>query len=213
MCSTFCGIPWIELCGTELDWVSLRERAERIFGRFMPDYARILLPILDKFVDSYRGNVDYYFWQNMVKNIQHGRGSGEYSTISGWVQNLYPYLGKEPNPYLKPWDQMGFQDGPGIDRFPEGEVSSCSVEWDYFGTLYPLQFHAGIFGTKQDKETLAISTFSGWIVLHDSAADPVVRIKDLRNEIEALQRGGSTDKQTIHVIRKYQREIDRLSNL
>jgi len=172
--------------------------------------ASVLLPVLDKFVETYRGNVDHYFWQNMVKKIQHGRGSGSYRTVSGWVQLLYPYLSAAPNPHLKPWEEMGFQDGPRPENFPIGEVSSCPVLWDYLGTIYPIQFHAGIFGTKQDKETLAISSFSGWIVLHDAASDPAVRVQDLKNEIKALKISGSEDYTTKDCIRKYQREIDKL---
>jgi len=163
---TFCGIPWIELCGTEQDWIDLRNRSEQLFGKFMPSYSQLLLPVLDKFVDAYRGNVDHLFWQGMCKIFNTEPGSGERISVSGWISLFYPYLKERENRYLKRWEELLDYYGPDPVDFPT-VMSSAPVIWDYLGTELKLHFHAGFFGTVQDKETLALSPCVGWIVTHD----------------------------------------------
>jgi hypothetical protein len=93
---TLCGIPNIPLLGSEQDWVLLRARAEEL-GKLMTSefsdfWMPLILPVLDEFVNSYRGNVNHGFWQSMVKLRDTGGGSGSYSFISGWVQIPFLYL-------------------------------------------------------------------------------------------------------------------------
>ncbi|CAB9526290.1 unknown protein [Seminavis robusta] len=85
---TRCGIPQITLLGTDDDWVELRARAEHL-GRLMTKefseyWMPVLLPLLDEFVESYKGNVNHGFWQSMVKLRDTGGGSGSHSF---WVDS------------------------------------------------------------------------------------------------------------------------------
>jgi len=167
---TKCGIPSIELCGTEEDWVSLKDRAIGLFEDLMPDYLTILTPVLEQFIKAYNGKVKYQFWQTIGKKVQHGKGSGSYKTVSGWVQLLYPYLKGEKNEHLKPWKNLSGKKGPEPDEFPI-VVSSAPVIWEYLGKTFRLHFHAGVFGTVQDKDTKALSSLVGWIVTRDKEED------------------------------------------
>ena len=212
--STSCGIPWIELQGNEHDWVSLRHRAVKLGTLLMPAFAttwmNALLPVLDEFVDAYQGKVNYEFWQSMVKRIQHGMGSGSFSSISGWINVFYPYLeeGKE-NPYLKPWREMLQSDGPELSDFPS-IFSSAPVEWDYNGTLLKLHCHAGMMGAIQDEHTLALRPHISWVVTHDPPMEPTLRIAQLEKELASIRACGDVDYTTRYWIDRAEKELASL---
>ena len=77
-----CGIRNVHFMGTLDDWKVLRQKTERLRNFAIPEqwkcgfdtYVDDLLPILDQFIETYQGNVDYQFW-NTVMDIEH---------ISGW---------------------------------------------------------------------------------------------------------------------------------
>lgn len=166
---TLCGIPWVELCGQQSDWEDIRARADDLEDVLLPEFADSwiphLKPVLDEFVDAYKGNVNYEFWQRMVKKMEWG-ASGQTTFLSGWVNNLYPYLNTGINRHVKPWQQMTTFCGPEPEDFPE-LLSSVRVTWDFKGKIYPLHFHAGYLGMSQDPENLSLSPHIGWIVTHD----------------------------------------------
>lgn len=110
---TTCGIPAVTLLGTEADWVSVRKRAEDLGKLMLPEFTNfwmpLLLPLLDEFVESYRGHVRHGFWQSMVKLRNNGMFSGYAEFISGWMQILFPYLASgRLNEQLRPWHEMYF---------------------------------------------------------------------------------------------------------
>ena len=63
------------------DWKVLRQKTEQLKNFAIPDqqergfggYIDGLLPILDQFIETYQGNVDYQFW-NTVMDIKHVHG-------------------------------------------------------------------------------------------------------------------------------------------
>ena len=146
---TKCGIPSIELRGSRDDWVSLRQRSEALRSFMTKDFAKVwlsvLLPILDEFIKSYDGKVNYGSWQTMVKFRETRRGSGAHEYISGWIQNFFPYLDEDsPSWHLRPWQEAYFA-GPTPDQIPPIKCS-VPVEWIYYGIKYPLHFHGGFEG-------------------------------------------------------------------
>lgn len=195
--TTLCGIPEITLLGTESDWVALRERAVTLGNLMLPEYQRFwmpaLLPVLDKFVQSYRGQVDHGFWQSMVKLRHNGMGSGHRDFIGGWIQILFPYLsyGRGSEGEMRQWNEMYFS-GPDPGAFPLIE-SFAPCDWNYFGTTYDLEFHAGITGVRQDPETGTVAPVSGWYVVHELPKPNAVRIEEVEKEIKALYAGHNED--------------------
>ena len=176
---TACGIPKIRLEGTRGDWVSLRDRTARLAQWMMPGHSHgelwiedIVVPILDQFIDAYDGNVNFCFWQTMIKFRRTGQGSGSYDFLSGWLPTLFPYLSKaggrvEPNPFLRKWEESAtsLQLGPQPNEIPQ-QLSSVPVRWEYFAEVFPLHFHAGFRGVTQEADgTLAPAL--GWYVTHD----------------------------------------------
>ncbi len=204
---TFCGIPWIELQGTLQDWESLRMRATKMWGEFMPAYAGVLIPVLDQFVEAYQGKVDHLFWQSMVKRIENGEGSGPSTTISGWINLLYPYMREGKNNWLLRWQDMYNSYGCAPDEFPT-VVSSVPVEWNYFGETISLHFHAGTFGYQQDPESLALSTITGWIVSNDPPQSQEKRIVAMEKELIELKK--SNDWMTRIYIERLERELKKV---
>lgn len=205
---TCSGIPWIELRGTLQDWISIRDRSQKMFGEFMPDYAELLIPVLDQFVAAYQGQVDHLFWQSMVKRVQHGQGSGSYSTVSGWISLLYPYLDDGKNK-LKRWQEMQSSHGPEPSDFPN-IVSSVPVEWDYMGEQILLHFHAGMFGMAQDPESMALSTNIGWIVSRDPPQKVPDRIAAVEKELADYRSSGQNDYSSRYWIQRLTEELERL---
>jgi len=184
---TLCGIPWIELQGTLEDWRSLRQRTEDMCSLMLPDEGKrwftVLGPVLDEFIQAYSGRVNPLFWRSICKKIQHGQGSGSYSTISGWVTLLYLHLDK----YHKPWQEMNSKDGPNTGEFPQ-VLSSAPVTWEYYGEVFNLHFHAGYLGVLQDSETLALQPRIGWVVSYDppmSREKRLMELKEVLNDIVA----------------------------
>ncbi|KAI0557567.1 hypothetical protein FGB62_288g05 [Gracilaria domingensis] len=165
-----CGIPYVQLEGTLGDWMAVRERAGRLnrvlLCEFADKWLPNLLPVLDEFVSAYMGNVNHAFWQRMVKEYSK-EGSGASPVVSGWINNLYPYLeGGRVNQHIKPWQHTSQYCGPNPNKFPK-LVSSVAVKWNYFEEEFPLHFHAGYFGMTQDADTRALRPYVGWLVTHD----------------------------------------------
>eukprot|EP00737_Agarophyton_chilense_P000504 gb/GEZJ01000562.1/.p1 GENE.gb/GEZJ01000562.1/~~gb/GEZJ01000562.1/.p1 ORF type:complete len:308 (-),score=44.87 gb/GEZJ01000562.1/:588-1511(-) len=178
--TTGCGIPSIELEGTLDDWMELRKRAAKLGELLLPDFAEKwltnLLPVLDEFVSAYKGAVNHAFWQRMVKKYSSGM-SGATPVLSGWINNLYPYLANgRINRHMKSWVSTSQHCGPNPKEFPQ-IVSTVAVKWRYFGSEFPLRFHAGYLGMSQDQSTLALRPYIGWVVSHD---------KQNKSELEAV---------------------------
>mmetsp|Transcript_23552 Transcript_23552/g.40192 ORF Transcript_23552/g.40192 Transcript_23552/m.40192 type:complete len:546 (-) Transcript_23552:251-1888(-) len=197
--STCCGIPNITLFGSESDWTALRARAENL-GNLMTPAVRdawmpYLLPVLDEFVESYKGNVKHGFWQSMVK-LRGTSGSGARNFISGWLQIFFPYLRSGSfNTRLRPWHELYFV-GPDPKDFPT-IVSSAPVDWKYYGVTHDLHFHAGITGYTQDPNNGTVAPLIGWYVTHDLPKDPNTRLEEVKKEIEALIKGHKVEARAV----------------
>lgn len=87
-----CGIPQITLTGSEDDWRRMRERI-KIFETFGLDWwVRRLRPVLDHFVLAAAGKPNREFWQGIYK-FRPARSPYHSSMVTGWVLDLFPYLG------------------------------------------------------------------------------------------------------------------------
>lgn len=187
---TRCGIPEVTLMGNLQDWVSLRQKTEELGELMLPSFKkrwlRLLLPVLDKFVEAYEGKVHHGFWQSMVKLRSSGNGSGAYNFISGWIQLFYPILATgKVNTKLKSWEKMYFV-GPKPEEIPT-TISSAPVDWEYHSVVFDLHFHAGFIGFSQTEGTL--SPTLGWYVTHDPAAPSEYLVDKIQQEIEDLFKG------------------------
>lgn len=87
-----CGIPSLTLEGTLEDWQDVSKRITTIrdlkigLGWWVDELA----PIIDQFIESYKGNVDVAFWGHIL-DAKTLWGSGGSISISGWISKLFPY--------------------------------------------------------------------------------------------------------------------------
>lgn len=83
-----CGLPEVTLLGEVSDWEEIRSRADKLLEFevsdecYMEKWHKMLTPVLDKFVESAKGNPDLDWWNKIASYICQGSGS---SDISGWI--------------------------------------------------------------------------------------------------------------------------------
>lgn len=172
---TFCGIPEIELLGTVEDWKSIRDRVSFFAQLGLERWARHLIPVLDKFIDTVQGSVDKPFWKSYYKYLQQSGGD----VITGWISNLFPYLKRDAsklvrNSYFvdatKPFrDNSSASNisfgvkGPDHTSFPSA-MSQVPFQWNYHGQEIAMSFSGGLIGIRQNPDTLTLKPEVGWAV-------------------------------------------------
>lgn len=177
-----CGIPSITLLGTADDWKSVRRRAAMLSEFGLEPWTDALLPVLDEVLRTAEGHVDPWFWRSFFRYESTSGGSSE---LTGWILVLFPYLKASgdselaPNPWLGAWETAvraaerrrslaAFEpQGPPLHLIP-GSIASVPVTFLdlHHGSIHPLRFVAGLFGTTQDSTTGALAPEFGWAVLH-----------------------------------------------
>lgn len=172
-----CGIPRICVTGSLEDWEKIRARIE-IFDMFgLGWWTSRLRPLLDQFVRTAAGKPDRDFWKsiyslrgeetNACLPPREGPSDGPVR-ITGWITDLFPYLGDRRNfrrnPIFEtqrnPWTIAG---GEGV---PPGEfgtgISTVSVTITASGNSRKFDFMAGFVGIEQDRDNLSISPVITW---------------------------------------------------
>jgi hypothetical protein len=168
---TLCGIPSVTLEGTADDWRSVVERTSAFASFGLEPWVKVVVPILEEFVQAAEGRVNRSFWGSLYK--WHGkRGSGS-PYITGWLRALFPYLTRRgrgpkdlfPNPFL----DSSTTSGPGRDNFPGGP-SRVPFRWALPGRTCEMTLIGGLMGVRQDSRTLALQPEIAWAVREASAS-------------------------------------------
>jgi hypothetical protein len=92
-CIPCCGIRNVLFMGTLADWHMLLQKLTQLKLYAVSDswrkYVDELEPVIQEFINTYKGNVNKDFWDKIM-NIKCGRlGSGSTSYISGWILKFY----------------------------------------------------------------------------------------------------------------------------
>lgn len=162
MVVTLCGIPEIILKGTLDDWQSLKEQVieiGKVFTKLNDWITTMIIPILDNFIDAKNGNIVTKFWEDIFK-IENASGSGS-DKITGWIGAFYPFDKKGNYRLHKNYEMSDIE----ID-YDEISTSIANVPflWNYFGTIYDMEFMGGMIGISQDPNIYALEPAVGWIV-------------------------------------------------
>ena len=89
---TLCGIPFVEMEGTEEDWVKLESKLADLKRMLQPIHVAIGLPeewwkkvelICKKLIETYRGEGDKEWWSKIFSHEEEF-GSGANTTYNGW---------------------------------------------------------------------------------------------------------------------------------
>ncbi|EFC35790.1 predicted protein [Naegleria gruberi] len=163
MFSLCCNLPNVTLLGEVEDWVSIRERANRLLEfdtkeNCMKKWSKLLFPVLDKFVESIKGNPDKEWWNRVAHHC--GGGSGP-SYLSGWITSFCVFSDKGhwvgDQKSVNIWGETTTMEWPIIDQdvIPRGYVS-VPIVVDDNGTIYDTEMFAGHMSTEllEDGKTL-----------------------------------------------------------
>jgi Domain of unknown function (DUF4419) len=131
-----------------------------------------LRPILDQFVRAAGGNPDREFWKAIYKPLPVYAAE----SVTGWVADLFPYLGDPPsrcrNRVLKiPRQDWSVPVKEGITPacFPSG-FSQAPVRLKFpDGTEHQRDLMAGFFAVGQSASTNALFPVIGWSVVESEA--------------------------------------------
>lgn len=161
--STATGFPEITLRGEASDWIDIRGRIQQLAEFGLDWWTKPLSAVADKLVDSAKGDVDLEFWKGFYNE---GGGSGG-PFVTGWINALFPYLGRggnvRQNRFVDSKRSRGlFGGGPTSDKFSSG-LAKAPVTWTYHGTKYPYEFLGGFVGISHPKGG-AVAPAIGWAV-------------------------------------------------
>ena len=102
MCTTYCGIPGVDMKGTLSDWENLVTKTKNLMTMLEPilddlspddkwwrsslkNWFNETLSILKKLLDTYNGNPDKEWWSHILSWNESGYGSGSRSWWDGWI--------------------------------------------------------------------------------------------------------------------------------
>ncbi|EXX53190.1 uncharacterized protein OCT59_017843 [Rhizophagus irregularis] len=160
-----CGIPKITLEGTLEDWVKLQEKVTKLrqLDLDMDFWLDKLDPVIWKFVETYKGEIDEEFWAKIISLNYFGSGGDfEDFEVNGWMTAFFPYKkdGKIlENNSVEPSD------------IPNGRVEVPFTT----DTGFSLKFVSGFLGSQQktldDSNEVVVSPIIGWFVIDNKDSD------------------------------------------
>ena len=96
-CGGGCGLPEVTLLGEVSDWEILRAKIDRLLEFELPEHTYMqqwhtwLAHIMDKLVESARGNPDLNFWETCIKHEPNGSAEGH---MAGWMSTFNVFTTK-----------------------------------------------------------------------------------------------------------------------
>lgn len=152
---TMCGIPSVTLEGTVDDWKSIRTRVQALSEFDLSWWTDTLLPVTDQLVATAEGNPNVELWNSFYKSQSESGGD----RITGWINTLFPYVEDYAGNLVK--NNINY--GATLNKFPAG-LSKVPFKWQYFESLYDMEFIGGFPGVSQDEKTLAVTPTIGWAI-------------------------------------------------
>ena len=100
-----CAFPYIKLQGTLQDYKQLKLKVEGLKGYLIDDWLKKISLIIDKIIETKKGNIDKKFWDNMITNKKrvykdimskevpdaHEAKKYEKIEIFGWIFDFFPF--------------------------------------------------------------------------------------------------------------------------
>ena len=88
-------------------------------------WTKSILEIIDKIIESYKGNVDKDFWKYIFKHYI-GAGSGVNPSVDGWIINFIPYLNDKESKFAKRTLAETLQECDAGDKNAESQSNGSS---------------------------------------------------------------------------------------
>ena len=125
---TLCGIPQVTLLGTSKDWEDIYNRTQVLAEYGLEWWTKVLLPVLDQFVQASRGAADSAWWESFYKEFS-ASGGGK---LDGHILAFAPDLENETIPKRT-----------SITSIPSA-VSKVPFIWNYMGKVFNMELVAGL---------------------------------------------------------------------
>lgn len=178
-----CGIPKITIEGSLDDWRRIRARVEVLETYGLEWWVSRLRPILDEFVLAAGGHPTPEFWKAIYKPEKAYGGEA----ATGWIADLFPYLGDAPHrrrSHVFEHDRhdwaLPVKTGVASNSFPTG-LSGVPVKVRFTdGSSRDVDFVAGFFAVRHNPPDLALAPVIGWCVAEPPPPRP------MRNRIGAI---------------------------
>jgi hypothetical protein len=160
---TMCGLRYIEMRGVEDDYVRLISKTRDLMnlpggiGDNLTPYLQNVTDIFEKFLETFRGNVDKNFWD--TNHSYKNRGSGS-TIITGWVRNMVCYS-----------EEGEFLGNKKIDECSNLPCSYSTVEFKWSENGFErehMRLMTGLISVEVVDGGEAYKPVSGWIVYDDS---------------------------------------------
>lgn len=190
-----CGIPKITIEGTVEDWEKVLIKTKYISKYKLKWWTDELEPILEKIIETKKGNFKKKFWMNMVKSHTEKK-YGSPTTINGWITNFFPYTKEGKKTDLKPISK--------INNLASELVKVPFILEDFVNKKsYKMEFWAGFIGLSQDKKDYTLKPEIGWAINNKEKFNPensefkynkeiddssISNIETIPNDIYSLQK-------------------------
>lgn len=189
---TRCGLPEIVLLGTPEDWREIKNRCSVLLNfeletkNYMQQWHDMLLPILDKIIETAEGNPDLNWW-NRACHYHSGKSGPRY--ISGWISVFSIFnddgrwLGDKRNDKVlkiedSPWPIIN-TDYIASSYINVGVELKFITKADYNATIY-----AGIYGADILEDNFMIVPRMNWAICFDISEEEVEK-KRIKKELLA----------------------------
>lgn len=164
-----CGFPYIKLEGTYMDYFQLKMKIESLSGYGLDDWLKVLIPIVNKILETKQGKIDKSFWENFLKN-DHVTGpygpSGmaqKVEKLSGWLLNFYPFYKKNKRRYNFNESLLESE----VGYFAEEIIDApLTMKHRWTGEENELVCKTGFLGAIQDKNNI-VKPEIGWYICRE----------------------------------------------
>ena len=184
-----CGIPYLILEGTSEDYEKIYSKTKELSKYDFSWYVDRVLPIIQKFIDSKKGNVDVEFFKNIVQDNQiteyHSvpSGKGYYTKIpgiKGWILNFFAYYSSG-----KKFDGKQIK----IKHFENLCTQMLEVPFiiDASGKQHSMKYSVGFLGCDKNDEN-EVFPVTGWVVSLESD-------KSISNNYKKIDSDGDNDEE------------------
>ena len=152
-----CGFPFIELEGSLEDWELILNKI-KTFKKFrLKNWINNVEEILQKIIDSKKGNIDISFWKNLIMY----RDCSPYISFSGWITNFFPFNNKGKDYYHSKIEIYNVEKD---DPMSEIVVTPLKIHLIDTNRDIELNIYSGLLCVSQDPKTLCVKPELGFLI-------------------------------------------------
>lgn len=187
-CTLCCGLSKVTLEGTLEDWQNIVERAKSMYtfkNSTITAWTDLLVPVLEQFVEFYKGSIDEEFWQRVCTYIS--RGSGGEKGYRGWFLVFSPF-DADGKYMLRPKEKVDEDHIYGMvdDADIISGTITVPIRVDDNGVPHEMVVSAGVAQAEYDLAKNELRASVGWTLYEKK----IVEYNDLVNSLDKFYQKG-----------------------